>query len=171
MFLEPLTILKQLGLRKEMTAVDLGSGSGSWVLPLARILEDGQVWAVDILEEPLSALQGRARLEGLANIKTIAADAEGDIRHLPSESFDLVLATNLLFQVEDKKAVSKLAWRILKPGGKLLVVDWRKEAFLGPKTGRVSEFEVEDIAEETGFQKEKEVESGEYHYGLVFVKP
>ncbi|MCL5011103.1 MAG: class I SAM-dependent methyltransferase [Patescibacteria group bacterium] len=170
MFLEPATILKRLGLSKEMSAVDLGSGSGSWVLPLARILEDGQVTAVDVLEEPLSALQSRARLEGLANIKTLVADAENEIRQLASEAFDLVLATNLLFQVEDKKTVFKLAFRVLKPGGKLLVVDWRKEAILGPKTGRVSEFEAEDIAEETGFQKEKEVEAGEYHYGLVFIK-
>ena len=92
-FLNPKKVLDQLELDKEMTAVDLGCGSGSWVLPLAEKLEDGQVAAIDILEEPLSALEGKAKQENLSNIKTILADVEKDSK-LDDESSDLVLIGN-----------------------------------------------------------------------------
>ena len=67
-FLDPKDVLKQLKLRKNITAVDFGSGSGGWAIPLAKKLEDGLVYAIDILKEPLSALEGRASLEKIENI-------------------------------------------------------------------------------------------------------
>jgi len=76
MFVNPEETLKQLNLAKEMTAIDVGSGSGGWTLPLAKILEDGLVLAVDILEEPLSALQGKARHAGITNVRLVLGDIE-----------------------------------------------------------------------------------------------
>mgnify|MGYP001611054209 FL=1 len=52
-FLNPTEILRQLELKKDMVACDFGSGSGGWAIPLAKILEEGRVYAIDILEEPL----------------------------------------------------------------------------------------------------------------------
>ena len=46
-----------------MIAADFGCGSGGWAIPLAKKLEEGKVYAIDILEEPLSALRARAKLE------------------------------------------------------------------------------------------------------------
>ena len=44
-------------------AADFGSGSGGWVIPLAKILTKGKVWAIDVQDEMLSALKGRADAE------------------------------------------------------------------------------------------------------------
>lgn len=168
-FLNPIEVLKQLKLRRDMTAADFGCGSGGWSIPLAKRLEDGIVYAIDILEEPLSALEGRAKLEKIQNIKTIRADLEKEIP-LESDSVDLVLMNNLLFQLEDKKSVFTEAKRILKKGGQILVIDPKKESFLGGKGEGVLPEEVKEIGKELGLELEKEIEAGIHHWGLLFRK-
>ena len=168
-FLNPNDILKQLNLKESMTVADLGCGSGGWVIPLAKKLEGGKVYAVDILEEPLSALKAKANMEKLTNIQSIVADVEKGV-DIWEESCDWVLMSNLLFQCEDKKKVLQEAKRILKKGGKILVVDWKVKAAMGPKEGRVSPEEVKKIAETIGLKTEKELDAGTYHYGLILVK-
>ena len=168
-FLNPNDILKQLNLKESMTVADLGCGSGGWVIPLAKKLEGGKVYAIDILEEPLSALKAKANLEKLTNIQSIVADVEKGV-DIWEESCDWVLMSNLLFQCEDKKKVLQEAKRILKKRGKILVVDWKVEAAMGPKEGRVSPEEVKKIAETLDLKTEKELDAGAYHYGLILVK-
>ena len=168
-FLNPNKVLNNLGLQEKMVAVDFGCGSGGWVIPLAKRLEEGKVYAIDILEEPLSALQSRAKLEKLSNIETILANAERGTS-LAANSVDLVLITNLLFQIEDKEAVFSEAKRILKKGGEILVVDWLPKVPLGPKKGRVSIDSVKKMAEDIKLKLKKEFTAGAYHYGLVFAK-
>lgn len=169
-FLNPEKVLKELKLKKDITAVDFGSGSGGWVILLAGILEDGKVYAIDILEEPLSALKSKAETERILNIKTIQSDVEKENGSTLSESScDLILMTNLLFQVEDKEKVFEEAKRILKKRGKILVVDWLKNSPLGPKQGKISADEIKKIAQKLGFKLKKEFEAGNYHYGLIFV--
>jgi len=168
-FLNPNEVLKQLNLKKNMVAADFGSGSGGWAFPLAKKLEEGKVYSIDILEEPLSALRAKAKLEKIFNIETIKSNVEKGSK-LFNESCDLVLMTNLLFQCEDKKKVIEEGKRVLKPGGKILVVDWKLDATLGPEKGRVSPEEVKETALDLNLRIEKEFEAGSYHYGLVFLK-
>lgn len=168
-FLNPQKILKMLPLQKKMIAADFGSGSGGWAIPLAKILDKGKVYAIDILQEPLSALRGRAKLEGLANIITLREDVE-EGTSLPAGKLDLVLMTNLLFQVENNKKVLEEAKRVLKEGGRILIVDWFKD---NPLTKRIEfvDFEkIKKIAKDLNLELEKEFEAGSYHKGLIFVK-
>jgi len=169
-FLNPTEILKQLKLRKDMTAADFGSGSGGWVVPLAKKLEDGKVYAIDILEEPLSALRARAKLEKILNVQTILADVEKGIEILKDRSCNLVLMTNLLFQCEDKKKVLAESKRILKSGGKILVVDWKKDNPLTKQIEKVSFEEIKEIALGLDLKMEKEFDASPYHFALVFTK-
>jgi len=170
MFINPTETLNQIGLKKEMTAVDVGAGSGGWTLPLAKILEDGFVFAVDILEEPLSALQGKARSLGLNNIRPIVGDIEAGVPKVSGESCDFALITNVLFQIEDREAAFKEIGRVLKHGSQLLVVDWLPEATLGPKQGKISAQEVKNIAAKFRLRFENDLPSELYHYGLLFIK-
>ncbi len=170
-FLDPNEILNQLALEKDMIAVDFGCGSGGWVIPLAQKLEDGIVYAVDVQENALSAMMSKANLQGLSNIKKILADIERGIKQIESGSCDLVLMTNLLFQIDDKDAVFKEAKRILKASGKVLVIEWDMESAFGPmQESRVSAGRVQEIAEEQDFVLEKKIETSGYHYGLLFIK-
>ena len=167
-FLNPKKILEKLNLKKDLIAADFGCGSGGWVIPLAKILEDGKIYAIDILEEPLSALKGKAKLEGISNIELVKNDVEKGVRLL-SQSCDLVLMTNLLFECENKKKVLEEGKRVLKKEGKLLIVDWKKESKIGPAE-KVSPEEVKKMAKDIGFKLEKEFEAGPHHWALVFSK-
>lgn len=169
-FLNPNEILKKLELRENMIAADFGSGSGGWALPLAKKLEEGRVYAIDILEEPLSALRSKARFERVFNVETIKSDIERTSK-LFDESCDLVLMTNLLFEVEDKNKVLEEGKRVLKTGGKILILDWKPDALLGPKEERVSIEEIKKIARELNLKIEKEFDASFHHWGLILVKP
>ncbi len=168
-FLNPPEILRKLKLKKNMVAADFGCGSGGWAIPLAKILEEGKVYAIDILEEALSALRAKIKTERIFNIEARKADVEKGTTLL-SNSCDLVLVTNLLFECKNKKAVLEEGKRILKPGGKILVVDWGKDNPLTPEIEFCSIDEIKEIAKELDLKLEKEFEAGLYHWGLILVK-
>jgi len=168
-FLNPQQILKNIPLKEDMIACDFGSGSGGWAIPLAKELKAGMVYAIDILEEAVSALNGKVSSLQLFNIKTIVGDIESGVK-MKDDYFDLVLITNLLFQIDNKQFVLEEAKRVLKPDGMALIVDWKKEAPVGSKEGRVSLDDVVSIGEKAGFKKEKEIPSGNFHWGLLLRK-
>lgn len=171
-FLNPQEVLNKLEISGEMIAADFGSGSGGWTIPLAKRLKFGKVYAIDVLEEPLSALKSKAEAFKSYNIQTIQADIEGKGgSKLPDLSCDLVLITNLLFQVKNKNKILVEAKMVLKKNGKILVVDWFPEAPQGPKEGRISPDEVKEMAKNLNLKLEKEFQAGIYHYGLIFEKP
>lgn len=167
-FLDPEKVLKQLKIRKNMVAADFGSGSGGWVIPLAEKLEEGKIFAIDILEEPLSALRAKLKSEKLINIEIVRADIEKTSK-LFANSCDLVLMTNLLFEVEDAKKILEEGKRVLKKGGRVLVVDWKEDSDFGPDK-KISAEDIKRIAQETDLKLEKEFEAGTYHWGLLFIK-
>jgi ubiquinone/menaquinone biosynthesis C-methylase UbiE len=167
-FLNPEKVLKKLNLKEDMIAADFGCGSGGWALPLAKILKKGKVFAIDLLEEPLSALRGKMKFEGISNIEIKKADVEKSSL-LVSESCDLVLMTNLLFEVENIKSVLEEGKRVLKKGGKILIVDWKKEVPFGPEE-KVSPEKVKEVCLNLGLTLENEFEEGLYHWVLVFKK-
>jgi len=152
-----------------MVAADFGCGSGFWAIPLSRILEDGKVFAIDILEGPLFVLASKAKSEKILNIRTVRENIEKGTK-ISQDSCDLVLMTNLLFQCDEKKAVFSEAKRILKKGGRILVVDWKKSDSFGPRDRAVLPEEVKKIADDLGLKVEKQFDAGIYHYGLILVK-
>lgn len=167
-FLNPAEVLRKLKLKETMIAADFGCGSGFWVLPLARILEEGRVYGLDILEEPLSALRSRAKAEKIYNVVSMKADVEKGTTLL-SGSCDLVLMTNLLFQATNRKGILIEGKRILKPTGKILVVEWKKDVAFGPEQGRVLPEEIKELAKEAGLKAENEFDAGPSHWALVLI--
>ncbi len=170
-FLKIEEILEEVDLSANTVVADFGCGSGGWVIPLAKLLVDGRVFAIDVLEEPLSALKSRAQTENLLNLKTIRADVESkDGSGLGVSSVDMVLMTNLLFECKYKNKVFEEAKKVLKSGGRILVVDWRKDAVFGPQKGRISAEQVKETAKKLQLKFIKEIDAGKYHYALVFKK-
>lgn len=170
-FLNVSSVLDNLDLKDSMMGAEFGCGSAIFALSLAKRLRKGRVYALDIQEEKLSAVKGRASIEKVTNIMPILCDLErekGSTLH--ADSLDVVLIPNLLFQVENKHAIIVEAARILKSNGELLVIDWAEEAPGGPKSGLVSRDEVKKIAQESGLSLKKEFMVGDYHYALLFIK-
>jgi ubiquinone/menaquinone biosynthesis C-methylase UbiE len=168
-FLNPSEVLSQLNLQKFEVAADFGAGSGGWAIPLAQILSEGKVFAIDVLEGPLSAMTSKIKLSKILNIQTQVADVTKGTK-LSAGSCDLILMTNLLFQCEDKKSVLEEGKRVLKDGGKILLVDWKKSANFGPRERAVDFEDIKKIAQEADLKIEKEFEASPYHYGLILVR-
>ena len=172
-FSDPHKIIAQLDITPNLHIADLGSGSGSYVLELGKKLKgsaSAKVFAVDVQKELLNRIKQHAEDQHLNSIHIIWGDIEEEhgsrLRH---DSIDMVIIANTLFQVENKVGLIKEARRILKPGGKLVLVDW-SESFgnIGPKNSKViSEETAKLLCEEHGFSFDRTLEAGEHHYGFV----
>ena len=169
-FVNPKQVLEKVGLVPDMTGADFGSGSGGWAIPMATILKDGIVLAVDVQEAPLSALDGKAKLYGISNIKKVQANVEIGIEAIEDCFCDFVLISDLLFQVDEREKVFVEARRVLKPEGKVLVVEWKMDSPLGPIKGKIPKAEIEQLAKKTNFKFKKEFSAGDYHFALLFSK-
>ncbi len=167
-FFEPEKIIEQFSFSENLTAADFGCGSGGFTIPLANKLRAGFVYALDIQADPLSALVGNARFFGLNNIKTIKCNLEdpgGSTLH--NESIDLVFIINLLFQVENKDAVMREAKRIIKPKGKIIIVDWREDSPFGPDQKRLNIDNIKTMARKLELKFVEEFNAGTYHWGVI----
>ena len=168
-------ILKRIPIKEDMLVADLGCGGAAhFTLPAARMVgKDGLVYAVDVLNCALDSVQSRAKMDGFTNIKTVWADLEiYGSTYIRNQSIDMVLLVNILFQSKKHFNIFKEAVRILKPGGKILVVDWKLVKIpFGPKLeNRVKKEEIKAIAHGLGLEKVDEFSAGLYHFGIIFQK-
>lgn len=173
--LDPWFIWEQAGLRTGMAVADLGCGAaGHFVIPAAKIVgEKGIVYAVDILKSVLEAVKSRAKLEGVANVELVWSNLEiYGATKIQAESLDFVLLANTLWQVKKKEEIFREAVRLIKKGGKLVVVEWwMGEAPLGPPPERrIEKSYVKELASKFNLEEVKEFKAGPYHYGMVFKK-
>jgi len=174
MFSHPETNVATWKLPLGVSVADFGSGSGHYVLALARTIGDkGIVYAVDIQKDLLAKIKNEAVGQGLRNVEVVWGDIEklGGSK-IKDESLDAVLLSNILFQVKEKEILVHEASRILKKGGSLAAIDWQ-DSFggLGPHTEAVFPKEsAKTLLESSGFLFEREFAPGDHHYGLIFVK-
>lgn len=173
-FLEPEIIVDKFGIEEGMKIADFGCGAGYFTVLIAeRTGPDGKVYALDIQESSLDSVRAKARALGLGNIETIRTNLEilGS-SSLSNSSQDSVMIHNVLFQSSKKKEILSEAWRVLKPQGKLIAIEWAKGAggFGPPDELRLSAGEIETIAKEVGFVLEKKLNTGQFHFGLIFNK-
>ncbi len=173
-FVNPQEIISKLNMEQGMVVADFGCGAGYFTLAAARkIGEDGKVYSFDILPQKLEAVESQAKSSGLTNIITKRANLENENgSRLAPESVDWVIMKDMLFQNKGKDLVLTEARRVLKTGGRALAIEWRPEDLsVGPdKELRISKEALSGLAQRVGLAVEKEVEVGDFHYGLVFVK-
>jgi ubiquinone/menaquinone biosynthesis C-methylase UbiE len=173
-FLDPEKVLFRAGLSAGETVADFGAGSGFYALSAGKMVgQNGIVYVVDVLESALEHVSADARLRMLKNIRTLTADLEtSNLKQIPDGSCDMVIFANVLHQIKNRKNLLAQAYRALKTGGKLLVIDWNdKPGPIGPKAGmRVAEDEVEKFLVQSGLRMDSKIETDPYHYGLIFIK-
>ncbi len=169
-------LLMHAGVGVGMTVADMGTGrEGSFVLEAARMVsQTGQVYALDVVKDILSVIDGMAAQAGLHNVKTIWTDLElyGAAVDIGDGTVDVGILANTIFQSTEKEAMMKEVVRMIKIGGKLLVIDWKKvDTIMGPPTEtRVSSDEIKKIGLGVGLQMLDQFEAGEYHWGILFQK-
>ncbi len=165
-------ILSEIGLQPGMTLVDLGCGDGFFSLPAARIIgPTGLVYAIDASAEAISSLNEHAAAAGFTNIRTFVADAEESV--LCDKCADVALMANVLHDFEHPLSVLANARKMLKPGGVLADLDWKKEpqqVHGPPLAKRLNQAEASSLLSQAGFKVFKSSLSGPFHY-LLLAKP
>ncbi len=155
-----------------MRVADFGAGSGAYTLAIAERLEgSGRVYAIDVQRDLLRRVSNEAARLGYKNVEVIWADLEVPrASKLADRSIDLVLISNLLFQLPDKTQVLREARRILKPQGNLVVIDW-SDSFggMGPQKEDVIKKEAAvQLAHSAGLGLVREFAAGAHHWGCMF---
>ncbi len=174
MFSDPVKNIAQFGIADGMKVVDIGAGSGFYSIEAAKkVGPRGMIYAVDIQQDLLERLKKSAALVGIHNIEGVWGNAEkiGGTK-LRESIADRAILSNVLFQIEpqDRDNLALELKRIIRPGGKLMVIDWQGGTPLAPKT-LVPDMVAEAIFQKAGFVLEKNFAAGDHHYGIIFSRP
>ncbi len=173
-FSNPSEILREAGLREGDIVADFGCGSGFYTIVASdRVGDTGMVYAIDIHSDIFDRVRSTLKEHRRTNVTCIISDVERvNGSTLADGKVTMVIIANMLFQAQDKRAVLGEAFRILKKGGQLLVVDWADSFHgMGPqKEYIVPERTLEELASAVGFHKKRNIFGGAHHYAMVFSK-
>lgn len=181
-FAHPRKNVAAFRVREGQSVADLGAGSGAYTFPIAEALgPTGRIYAIDVQKDLLRRISNEATRRGLKNVEVLWADLEVPrSSKLADGSMDLVLISNLLFQVPDKLPLLREARRIVKPGGIVVIIDWSdsfgpsgrfRASGMGPlREDVVNKESALKLAKEATLTLDREFTAGAHHYGLV-LKP
>ncbi len=165
-------------LKEGDTYLDLGSGAGiDCFLAAERVGKSGKVIGVDMTPEMIDRARENAKKSGYDNVEFRL----GEIEHLPvtDNSVDVITSNCVINLSPDKKEVFKDAFRVLRPGGKIMISDivllkelpeevlQSVEAYVGCVSGAMLKDEYLETVKEAGFEEVKIV--GENSAGEIWV--
>jgi ubiquinone/menaquinone biosynthesis C-methylase UbiE len=153
--LPPEPILAAANIRPGETVIDLGAGTGYWITPLVQLVrESGRVFAVDVEPVMVDELRELVRREGLANVQVVQSEELS----VPLESAlaDLALLAFVLHEPADVDAFLREVGRLLRPSGRVLVLDWQKHPteYGPPLEHRLAPKEAKSLLTRAGFAVE-----------------
>ncbi len=164
--------LALLDLDRGQLVADIGCGPGFFTVPMARrLLPTGRVAALDIAMEMLQRLRRRIAAAGLSNV--LPAQSEESRLPLPGGACDRVLLAFLAHELEAPDVFFAEVARVLRPGGRGLVVDWApRESPIGPPLHvRVPATSVQERLAHSGLRPGEPAAFGPYSYTVPFVRP
>ena len=163
MFSDPIQNVLEFGFIPGDTVVDFGAGAGHYSHVLSQTVgSEGKVIAVDIQKEMLARLKNEARKFGKDNIEVVWSDVEKQNgTNLRDGMSAGAVLSNILSMVEDKAGTIREAKRVIRPNGRICVVEW---------TNKISRDRMKELFTEAGLKFERVFEAGSHHYGMTFRK-
>ena len=122
----PSKAIEALEVKPGMVIADIGAGSGYYTSRLAKkVAPSGRVYATDIQPGMIEILNRRVKDEGLTNVETILG-AMDDPR-LPPASIDLAIMVDVYHELQQPQVFLQRLKPAFKPGGRLVLLEFRKE--------------------------------------------
>ncbi|MEK7185383.1 MAG: methyltransferase domain-containing protein [Patescibacteria group bacterium] len=174
MFSNPKNNLDQIDLIPGMTVADFGAGIGHYAFAAAKMVgATGHVYALEIKKEVVESVAREARHQHIRNLDALWVDLEKpNGSRLKSSGIDRVILSNVLFQIQKRDVVLAEIFRILRPQGRVLLIDWSDSSrVLGPASDTLlSEASAKELFLKNGFVLDKRINAGTHHYGMIFKK-
>jgi SAM-dependent methyltransferase len=165
----PEQALDAIGITPGMVVADVGAGVGYMTLRLARrVGATGKVYANDLQPEMIERLRRNIKSAGITNIETVLG-TESDPR-LPGGQIDLILLVDVYHEFSRPREMLQQLRTALKPGGRLVLLEYRKEDPAVPIRAdhKMSVAEVRTEVEIEGFVLSQTIETLPRQHILVF---
>ena len=167
-------LLRELGLRPGMVVADIGAGTGYYARRIAPLVgagnSGGLVMAVDVQPEMIQMLGDLAKKANLPNIKPVLATV--DNVNLPAASVDLAIMVDVYHELAFPYEVMESVVRALKPGGRVVYVEYRAEDPKVPIKAlhKMSEAQVKKEAAAHALVYERTASTLPWQHAIVFSK-
>ena len=163
-----------IDVKPDSNFLDLACGIGRYSIEIAKnIGEKGTVYSIDLWKEGIEALNKEIDTRNIKNIRTTLADISKKLQ-LEDNSIDSCLMATILHDLSksDQKSTVKEATRVIKPGGMLNIIEFKKISNgPGPPVDiRMEEKDIEALVTQYGFIKVAGSEIGEFNYLLKYRK-
>jgi len=166
---QPDKALEAIGIRRGMVVADVGAGSGFMSFKMAKLVgPPGKVYANDIQPEMLEILRSRAQRNKITNVETVLG-TDRDPK-LPAATLDLILLVDVYHEFSQPQAMLDRMREALKPNGRLVLLEYRKEDPTVPirPEHKMSVAEVRAEVEPEGFQFDQVIEVLPRQHILIF---
>jgi ubiquinone/menaquinone biosynthesis C-methylase UbiE len=172
--MDPLRTLSACTIHPTDHIADFGAGTGFMARAAAQLASEGQIFAIEITRDMVARLTREIAQERIPNVHVLWGDIETPRgSQLENDTIDFLILSNVLFQVEDKSGCLQEALRVLKPQGRLLLVDW-SESFggMGPAPHHVftKDAALTLCAQQGLSALPVEIPAGAHHYAILFKK-
>ena len=169
-YLNPEIMWEKVAIENPAVLIDIGAGTGFFALLFSRKMKKGKVYACDISDELLAWMNDNLPAESKGVV--IPVKMEESSVPLPDSTADLVYMINLHHELEEPLRILEESRRLLNEGGKLMLIDWKKEETPeGPPLEiRVTEETIEDQMHASGFANIKKHTVLPYHHFLICEK-
>jgi len=164
----PSKALDALELKPGMVVADIGAGSGYYSSRIAkRVGSSGRVYATDIQPGMIELLERRIKAEGLSNVTTVLGGM--DDPKLPPKSIDLAIMVDVYHELQQPQIFLQRLKDTFKPGGRLVLLEFRKEDPKIPilEVHKMSVEEVRQEMEAEGFVIDTVIESLPWQHIIV----
>ena len=168
----PTKCIQALELKEGDVVADLGAGSGYYTFRMApKVGATGKILAVDIEEKMLTELKKRIEKEKVPNVETVLC-TETDPK-LPAAGVDLVLMVDVYHELAFPYEVMIAVRKSLKPGGRVVLVEFRKEDPKVPikEVHKMSEEQIKKEMAVVGLTHQKTVGVLPWQHIAIFTKP
>ncbi len=118
-------LIAGLILSDDFVVADIGAGTGFFTFPIAQRVPKGKVFAVDIQPEMLARIARRKMLEEVVNVETVLG--EQDDPKLPRNQIDLAFIVDAYHEFSFPREMGERLKESLRPGGQLVLVEYRAE--------------------------------------------
>lgn len=167
----PTKCIASLELKPGDVVADLGAGSGYYTFRMAKIVgEKGRVYAVEIQDEMIAELRKRIEKQKVANVEVVKS-TESDTK-LPESSVDLLIMVDVYHELAFPYEVMTSVRKALKPGGRVVLVEYRKEDPKVPikEVHKMSEEQIKKEMAVVGLSHAKTIGVLPWQHVAVFVK-